>query len=406
MVHRIGVILTASLAMLLALDRPAAAACGDGDRTAEEDCDDGNTVGGDGCAANCTHERQLTCALQPASTTAIHTARSTTLSPLAGQIVLSVGRSRAGEDTVPFVVRAAESFIAPAFVGVVGISCTTLVESPQWGAGNAGGGVIDCGAMPLDGIDVSVTADAAQPAATPVAARSGSGPMGSAILALNLSTHGLSEGTPPCVADPGSGPPAFGADAIPCTADDPIGVGRIFQGSTGTATARVVSTTGGVIERSAAGVPLDCSQIDGAAPFSGATLVAALPLLSVPLLGDSAVTVALACGDAGPVPTPTPRFIRTCIPTPTHTETPVPVDTATRAPTRTPTTAPATPPAAACTGDCNGDRAVTIDELVRAVNIALGSLALAECAAVDANADGNVAIDELVRAVNATLQGC
>ena len=58
---------------------------------------------------------------------------------------------------------------------------------------------------------------------------------------------------------------------------------------------------------------------------------------------------------------------------------------------------------AACSGDCNGDGEVTIDELIRAVNIALEILPPSDCLAVDANADGTVSIDELIRAVNAGL---
>ena len=60
-----------------------------------------------------------------------------------------------------------------------------------------------------------------------------------------------------------------------------------------------------------------------------------------------------------------------------------------------------------CAGDCNGDGEVTIDELIRAVNIALEILPPSDCLAVDANADGAVSIDELIRAVNAGLgAGC
>jgi hypothetical protein len=59
-----------------------------------------------------------------------------------------------------------------------------------------------------------------------------------------------------------------------------------------------------------------------------------------------------------------------------------------------------------CVGDCNADRQVTIDELVRAVNIALDLSPLAACSACDASHDGQVTVDELVRAVNAALSGC
>jgi TolB protein len=62
--------------------------------------------------------------------------------------------------------------------------------------------------------------------------------------------------------------------------------------------------------------------------------------------------------------------------------------------------------AAACAGDCDGDGGVTINELVRAVGIALGSTAVGQCAAADGNADGTVTIAELVGAVGAALGGC
>jgi hypothetical protein len=68
----------------------------------------------------------------------------------------------------------------------------------------------------------------------------------------------------------------------------------------------------------------------------------------------------------------------------------------------------ATPPAAAqtCGGDCGGDRVVTINELVRAVSIALGSTPVSECAAADPDGDGMVTVAELIGAVNNVLEGC
>jgi Ca2+-binding EF-hand superfamily protein len=68
--------------------------------------------------------------------------------------------------------------------------------------------------------------------------------------------------------------------------------------------------------------------------------------------------------------------------------------------TPTPTTLPL------CSGDCNGDEAVTIDELIKGVNIALGIFSPGECPAFDRNGDGAVRIDELVRAVANALVGC
>ncbi|MBX3025798.1 Ig-like domain-containing protein [bacterium] len=59
-----------------------------------------------------------------------------------------------------------------------------------------------------------------------------------------------------------------------------------------------------------------------------------------------------------------------------------------------------------CVGDCNGDGMVSIDELIRGVNIALGSQPVAACPSFDANGSGTVDIAELITAVNAALAGC
>lgn len=66
----------------------------------------------------------------------------------------------------------------------------------------------------------------------------------------------------------------------------------------------------------------------------------------------------------------------------------------------------AAPPAGACTGDCDGGGSVSVDEVVRGVNIALGAAALTLCAAVDANVDGQVTVDEIIATVNRALLGC
>lgn len=64
------------------------------------------------------------------------------------------------------------------------------------------------------------------------------------------------------------------------------------------------------------------------------------------------------------------------------------------------------PATAACRGDCGGDGVVTINELVRAVAIALGSAPAGDCAAVDGDGDGRVTVAELIGAVNSVLEGC
>jgi hypothetical protein len=60
----------------------------------------------------------------------------------------------------------------------------------------------------------------------------------------------------------------------------------------------------------------------------------------------------------------------------------------------------------ACVGDCNGTSAVTIEELLTMLRIALGAADLPACAAGDVNGDGTIAIDEILTAANAALNGC
>ncbi len=61
---------------------------------------------------------------------------------------------------------------------------------------------------------------------------------------------------------------------------------------------------------------------------------------------------------------------------------------------------------ASCVGDCNGDAEVSVDELVLAVNIALGTANLASCGDLEFTPDGRAMIDELVRAVGSALGEC
>ena len=90
--------------------------------------------------------------------------------------------------------------------------------------------------------------------------------------------------------------------------------------------------------------------------------------------------------------------------TPLPTATPTaPGPTATPSATSTPRDTPTRGP---CFGDCNGDGSVSINELIRGVNIALGTADLDSCEAMDSDGDGIVAISELIRAVNAALLGC
>jgi hypothetical protein len=59
-----------------------------------------------------------------------------------------------------------------------------------------------------------------------------------------------------------------------------------------------------------------------------------------------------------------------------------------------------------CTSDCNIDDKVTVEELVRAVNIALGERPVGHCVSLDMNDDEAVTVDELIAAVDSALEGC
>jgi len=101
-----------------------------------------------------------------------------------------------------------------------------------------------------------------------------------------------------------------------------------------------------------------------------------------------------------PTVTPTDDPTATPTETPTDTPTPSPSLTATEPPTSTPTVPPP------CVGDCDGSGAVTINDLLLMVNIALGNAETSACPRGDRNHDGMITVDEILAAVNAALNGC
>jgi ice-binding like protein len=89
--------------------------------------------------------------------------------------------------------------------------------------------------------------------------------------------------------------------------------------------------------------------------------------------------------------------------TPTPTATP---GEATSTPTRTSTPIAATPTPISCVGDCNGNGSVTIDELIKGVNIILETQPLTACPQFDANDSGTVSVNELIMGINNALGHC
>jgi hypothetical protein len=65
-----------------------------------------------------------------------------------------------------------------------------------------------------------------------------------------------------------------------------------------------------------------------------------------------------------------------------------------------------TPITPTCVGDCGDDGAVTVEELIIGVNIALGTAPLDLCPQFDSDNSGDVTVEELVQGVNNALGTC
>jgi hypothetical protein len=111
---------------------------------------------------------------------------------------------------------------------------------------------------------------------------------------------------------------------------------------------------------------------NAATVFDGLTVEQANMLAETTALGDPRVQLAIQTSLFTPTPTPTP----------------------------TPTAA------ISCVGDCNHDGEVTVDELVKGVNIALEQADLETCPSFDVDHSGTVTINELIIAVNNLLTAC
>jgi len=79
-------------------------------------------------------------------------------------------------------------------------------------------------------------------------------------------------------------------------------------------------------------------------------------------------------------------------------------DLPTPPPTATSTVTPT--PRATCAGDCNGNHEVTVEELILSVSIALGTAGDGECPPSDSDGDGLVSVDDIIRSVNVALSRC
>lgn len=131
---------------------------------------------------------------------------------------------------------------------------------------------------------------------------------------------------------------------------------------------------------------LPCQLIYAFAARAAGTASIAEGMLTMLCFGLGTVPAMLVVGTAKVLARPTLRGVRCSHPY-------------AAAPTPTPTGLP-------CIGDCDSSGRVSVDELVKGVNIALAIAALDECRPFDCNDTQHVTADCLVKAVNAALNGC
>jgi hypothetical protein len=133
-----------------------------------------------------------------------------------------------------------------------------------------------------------------------------------------------------------------------------------------------VRETAGTVTISSPGTS-DCCQCDKIPPACG--------LPEAGSCGTCPVVFQAACGGSGQCATFTPGPPTT--------------------PTPTPTTMPGP-----CVGDCDGNGVVTVDGVVKMVNIALGTAELSVCPIGDADGSGDITVDEIITAVGFALSAC
>jgi cysteine-rich repeat protein len=147
--------------------------CGDGQvNVAGEECDDGNNVGGDGCAANCTNETDRMTQLDPAkSISTVQLQSLPIVLHLTGTQGLTGGKVRndavfgpGGQQLfapgeMPVVVKAADVKFDPVVIAGLACACVRAIPVPQYGPGNSGTGKVGCGPDGLTDVSFKVEED-------------------------------------------------------------------------------------------------------------------------------------------------------------------------------------------------------------------------------------------------------
>jgi len=402
--------------------------CGDNETQGDETCDDGNTVGGDGCAANCTDEHRVGVTIRAGSNFnaqgRLGQAYGSPGLPLSGALTLTVGALRASDPAgvVPFVIRAQDAQIDPVPLAGTACFCARPTVPASFPSGIVAQGTLGCGAAGLTEADYELSQDhniidvdpdcttgTLQPdghCTGPLQRNfTGGGPRGAATAEIGFTFYELGN----CDATPTD------PDQRGCTEDDPVPVPtqRLLL-TTGSAVGRVINADNtdftiepGVVcgavpcDPSRSGAPFNCDALlaDPAVGVSGA-LGGVDVAIHLSTLDDVVNVIQLQLSNEN-TPTATPVPTHTEVPTHTPAATQTSSATETAAPTHTPTGG-----SSGCAGDCDGNGMVEIAELIRGVNIALGSQQLDVCRVFDRTGDGHVSVSELIQAVGAALNGC
>ncbi len=145
--------------------------CGNGTLQGDEECDDGNNFGADGCAANCTTETARLGIFDPLKTTAtVQTEAIPIPLVLTGSWTFRTGKKlavdrslangtifRAGE--IPAAVQADEIVFPPVRVTGLVCACVRGIPFSGFGPGNASAGAIACGDTGLTQVDYRLVQD-------------------------------------------------------------------------------------------------------------------------------------------------------------------------------------------------------------------------------------------------------
>lgn len=368
-IHRVGLSLQRSLTAEIESQ------CGDSHLDEGEACDDGNRIGGDGCALDCTAETSHVMHLDPIHSVAkVQTRLGDFTGSIQGTLGIRAGRAapERGYYSNPIALVAEDFQIAPISVGGFGCLCLRPRSNPAWGPDTVAHGDIPCGEDLVSynysyrmgvthggyspdkcGLNVGRIEGSNEPhpgicqtGATPEFF--GVGVSGEVALVGDVDAWLILDGGS-CAADEND--ERLGPDHEPCTNDDlAIGTAKaipaLVSGHASTRIHQVDATPWQEnlsIVAEASGAPVECALLEAgdADALRGTVLVGAVPFVDSPI-GDFVLSVVLA---GEPVRTPTPS------PSPTQTRTPVPPF---------------------CPGDCDESRVVTTDEIAYTLSLVTG----------------------------------